>query len=94
MHAIKCFYLDEEKQWLGYLPNFPDHWAHGETMEALQLNLYRLNFDLTPMEAMRKVSELSLPIYPASPLNPPICSVRARVTESVHPLARIIHEGS
>ena len=61
MKAIKCFYLDDEKQWLGYLPNFPDHWAQGETFEALQANLYRLNFDLTLVEALRKVSELSLP---------------------------------
>jgi hypothetical protein len=62
MQAIKCFYLDKEKQWLGYMPNFPDHWAQGETFEALQLNLYRLNFDLTLVEALRKVSELSLPL--------------------------------
>ena len=61
MQKIKCFYLDNEKQWLGYLPNFPDHWAQGETFEALQLNLCRLNFDLTLLEALRKVSELSLP---------------------------------
>ncbi|WHZ28238.1 MAG: hypothetical protein OJF51_003036 [Nitrospira sp.] len=61
MKAIKCFYLDDEKQWLGYLQNFPDHWAQGETFEALQANLYRLNFDLTLVEALRKVSELSLP---------------------------------
>ncbi|MEK9142907.1 MAG: type II toxin-antitoxin system HicB family antitoxin [Nitrospirota bacterium] len=61
MQAIKYFYLDNEKQWLGYLPNFPDHWAQGETFEALQLNLCRLNFDLTLLEALRKVSELSLP---------------------------------
>jgi phage major head subunit gpT-like protein len=61
MQAIKCFYLDNEKQWLGYLPNFPEHWVQGETFEALQANLYRLNFDLTLMEALRKVSELSLP---------------------------------
>lgn len=62
MKVFKCFYLDEEKQWLGTLPNFPDHWAQGETIEALQTNLYRLNFDLTLMEALRKVSELSLPL--------------------------------
>jgi predicted RNase H-like HicB family nuclease len=55
MKAIKYFYLDNEKQWLGYLPNFPDHWAQGETFEALQANLYRLNFDLTLLEALRKV---------------------------------------
>lgn len=61
MKAIKCFYLDGEKQWLGYLPNFPDYWAQGETFEALQANLYRLNFDLTLVEALRKVSEISLP---------------------------------
>ena len=61
MKAINYFYLDDEKQWLGYLQNFPDHWAQGETFEALQVNLYRLNFDLTLLEAMRKVSELSLP---------------------------------
>ena len=60
MHTAKCFYLDEEKQWLGYLPNFPDHWVHGETFEALQANLYRLNFDLTLVKTLRKVSEFSL----------------------------------
>ena len=31
-------------------------------IEALQANLYRLNFDLTLVEALRKVSELSLPL--------------------------------
>jgi len=61
MQMIKYFYLDDEKQWLGYLSNFPEHWAHGETIEVLQLNLYRLNFDLTLMEALRKASDLSLP---------------------------------
>jgi hypothetical protein len=61
MQAIKYFYLDDEKQWLGYLPNFPEHWAQGETFEVLQLNLSRLNFDLSLMETLRKVSELSLP---------------------------------
>lgn len=62
MKVFKCFYLDEEKQWLGSLPNFPEHWAQAESFEALQTNLYRLNFDLTLMEALRKVSELSLPL--------------------------------
>jgi len=62
MKVCKCSYLDDEKQWLGSLPNFPDHWAQGDTFEALQTNLYRLNFDLTLMEALRKVSELSLPL--------------------------------
>jgi hypothetical protein len=32
-----------------------------KAFETLQLNLYRLNFDLTLMEALRKVSDLSLP---------------------------------
>lgn len=54
MKAIKYFYLDDEKQWLGYLQNFPDHWVQEETFEALQVNLYRLNFDLTLLEALRK----------------------------------------
>ncbi len=62
MQVIKCFYVDEEKQWLGSLPDFPEHWTQGETFEALQLNLYRLNFDLTLVEALRKVSELTLPV--------------------------------
>ena len=62
MQAIKFCYLDDEKQWFGYLPNFPEHWAQGETFEALQANLSRLNFDLTLVEALRKVSELSLPL--------------------------------
>lgn len=61
MHAIKCVYSNDEKQWLGSLPSFPEHWAEGETFEALQLNLHRLNFDLTLVEALRKVSELGLP---------------------------------
>ncbi|MDK2741390.1 MAG: hypothetical protein H8K03_14310 [Nitrospira sp.] len=55
MQAIKYFYLENEKQWLAYLPNFPDHWVQGETFEALQVNLYRLNFDLTLLEALGKV---------------------------------------
>lgn len=60
MQAAKCFYLEDEKQWLGYLPNFPDHCVQGETFAILQLNLYRLNFDLTLLESLREVSELSL----------------------------------
>lgn len=32
-----------------------------KAFETLQLNLFRLNFDLTLMEALRKVSDLSLP---------------------------------
>jgi len=60
MQPIRYCYIDEEKQWLGYLPNFPEHWVQAETFEALQLNLYRLNFDLTLLESLRKVSELTL----------------------------------
>jgi hypothetical protein len=56
MRAIKYCYMDDEKQWLGYLPNFPEHWSQGETFEALQLDLYRLNFDLMLLEALRQVS--------------------------------------
>ena len=56
MQAAKCFYLDDEKQWLGYLSNFPEHWVQGETFETLQANLYRLDFDLTLLEALRSVT--------------------------------------
>ena len=55
MKAIRYCHLDDEKQWLGYLSNFPEHWAQGYTFEALQLSLYRLNFDLMLLEALRKV---------------------------------------
>lgn len=61
MRAIRYCYMEDEQQWLGYLPKFPEHWVQGETFETLQLNLYRLNFDLTLMDALRKASELSLP---------------------------------
>jgi hypothetical protein len=61
MQVIKYFYLEGDRQWLGYPENFPEHWAQGETFETLQLNLYRLNFDLTLLEALRNTTELSLP---------------------------------
>ncbi len=55
MKVIKYFYLDDEKQWLSYLPNLPEPWVQGETFEALQVNLYRLNFDLMLLDALRRV---------------------------------------
>ena len=43
----KFVYWQEEDAWLGYLQEFPDYWAQGETLDDLKAHLRDLYADLT-----------------------------------------------
>lgn len=53
MKAINYYYLEDERQWLGYLKDYPDYWEEAESFESLQANLSSLHFDLTVMNALK-----------------------------------------
>jgi hypothetical protein len=53
MKAINYYYLEDERQWLGYLQAHPDYWEEAESFDSLQSNLSDLNFDLTVLNALK-----------------------------------------
>ena len=53
MKAFNYFYLEDERQWLGYLQDYPDYWEEAESFEGLQSSLSCLHFDLTVMNALK-----------------------------------------
>ena len=53
MKTINYFYLEDERQWLGYLQDFPDYWEEGESFERLQTKLSLLHFDFTLLKALK-----------------------------------------
>ena len=44
---INYFYLEDQRQWLGYLQDYPDYEKEAESFESLHSNLSHLNFDFT-----------------------------------------------
>jgi predicted RNase H-like HicB family nuclease len=46
MEKIKIVYWQEERAWLGYLQEYPDHWTQGETLEDLQEHLNDLDQEI------------------------------------------------
>ena len=62
MNTIKYIYWQDENMWLGYLEEYPDYWAQGETMEELQEHLKDIFKELTSgnMPCVRRVAELEL----------------------------------
>ncbi|MDF0674822.1 MAG: hypothetical protein P0120_10875 [Nitrospira sp.] len=53
MKVINYYYLEDERQWLGYLQDHPDYWEEAESFESLHSNLSHLNFDLTLVRALK-----------------------------------------
>ncbi|BFU91895.1 MAG: hypothetical protein NTAFB01_30820 [Nitrospira sp.] len=53
MKAINYYYLEDERQWLGYLQDHPDYWEEAESFDTLHSNLSSLNFDLTVLNALK-----------------------------------------
>ncbi|WHZ29415.1 MAG: hypothetical protein OJF51_004217 [Nitrospira sp.] len=53
MKTINYYYLEHERQWLGYLQDYPDYWEEGESFESLHSNLSHLHFDLTLLNAIK-----------------------------------------
>lgn len=53
MKAINYYYLEVERQWLGYLQDHPDYWEEGESFETLHSNLSRLNIDLALLRTLK-----------------------------------------
>jgi predicted RNase H-like HicB family nuclease len=51
--TFNYYYLEEEQQWLGYLPDYPDYWEEAESFEQLQTNLCHLHFDFTLLKALK-----------------------------------------
>ena len=62
MNTIKYIYWQDENMWLGYLEEYPDYWAQGETMEELQEHLKDILKELTSgdIPCIRRVAELEL----------------------------------
>jgi predicted RNase H-like HicB family nuclease len=46
MPKVKFVYWQEEGAWLGYLPDYPDYWTQGETLDDLKEHLTDLYQDL------------------------------------------------
>ncbi len=53
MKAINYYYLENERQWLGYLKDDLDYWEEAESFASLHSNLSHLNFDLTLVRALK-----------------------------------------
>lgn len=53
MKAINYYYLEHERQWLGYLQDYPDYWEEAESFERLRSKLSDLHFDFTVMRALK-----------------------------------------
>ncbi|MBS0182058.1 MAG: hypothetical protein JSS39_06615 [Nitrospira sp.] len=53
MKTINFYYLEDERQWLGYLRDHPDYWEEAESFDTLHSNLSSLNFDLTLLNALK-----------------------------------------
>jgi hypothetical protein len=53
MHSTKYILWQDENGWRGYLEAYPEHEAHGESFEDLQIKLWQLHQDLTGQERER-----------------------------------------
>ncbi len=51
MKAIN-YYLEEKRQWLGYLQDYPDYWEGAKSFERLHSILSRLYFAFTLLKAL------------------------------------------
>ena len=62
MRAIKYIYWQEEDMWLGYLEEYPDYWAQGETIEELEENLRDIYRELSSghIPHVRRIAELEV----------------------------------
>jgi len=50
MQTLPIVVWEEEGGWLGYLQEFPDYWAQGETRDELNEHLRDLHRDITSGE--------------------------------------------
>ena len=62
MHTAEIVYWEEDGSWIGYLREFPDCWAQGDTPEDLESHLRDLYTDLTSDElaGVRKVAAIAI----------------------------------
>jgi len=60
MQTVKFVSWEEDGAWIGYLQDYPDYWAQGESLDDLKDHLRDLYYDLTSGElpGIRKVDEL------------------------------------
>ena len=58
----KYVYWEDDDTWLGYLEEFPDYWAQGETENELKEHLVDLYKKLTSgtIPSVRKMAELDI----------------------------------
>jgi hypothetical protein len=63
MHTVKYVYWQEGPHWLGYLQEYPDYWAQGDTLDDLLEHLKDLYVDATSgaVPRVRKVGEMVIP---------------------------------
>jgi hypothetical protein len=62
METKRFIYYEEDGVLVGWLEEYPDYRTQGETLEALQANLFDLYHDLTSggIPCVHKVGELSI----------------------------------
>lgn len=62
METAKFVYWQDGNMWLGYLEEYPDYMAQGESLEELKENLKDIYNDLTggTIPCVRKVAELEV----------------------------------
>jgi hypothetical protein len=51
--AINYYFLEDERQWLGYLQDHPDYWEEAESFESLHSNLSAMSFYITLQKALQ-----------------------------------------
>lgn len=76
MNTIKYIYWQDENMWLGYLEEYPDYWAQGETIEELQEHLKDIFKELTSGNIPHPASS-SASIYTVGAVNSRL-SIRSR----------------
>ena len=60
MEVVKIVVWQEEDSWLGYLQEFPDYWAQGESRDDLKDHLRELQRELCSGEipGIRRLEDL------------------------------------
>jgi len=60
MQVVKIVVWEEKRAWLGYLQEYPDYWAQGESLEDLKEHLKDLYHEFIggQIPGIRKVEDL------------------------------------
>jgi hypothetical protein len=60
MHTVKIVVWQEDKDWIGYLQDYPDYWTQGGTLDELKEHLKDLHADLSAgaIPGARRIDDL------------------------------------